>query len=535
VPYLLIQEYNKYVGKTKVNEPRMTIGKARNNDCVLDRPDISSQHCELFQYNNQVMVRDLNSKNGTFVDGTKITSPVSLKPGMSIGISSIILTYQGDDKSDGAMEGETPTLANQSLMLGTLKQKIHSRLWENKELKQLDITDEQKIKSKIETVAQEIIQEMQNDIPSWVDKNPLLKDICDEALGLGPIEALLRDSTITEIMVNNWDKIYIEREGKLELTNRQFTSNEQVLNVIRRIVAPIGRRIDESSPMVDARLKDGSRVNAIIHPLAISGPTLTIRKFSKTPYTMNDLEKFGTLSHKMNLFIQLCVEKKRNICITGGTGTGKTTLLNAVSGFISEKERIVTIEDAAELRLHQQHVVTLESKPPNIEGKGAVSIRKLVINSLRMRPDRIIVGECRGGEAFDMLQAMNTGHDGSLTTVHANSPRDGIARMENMVLMAEMNLPARSIRQQISSAIHLIIQLARLPDGSRRIVQISEITGMEGEVITMQDIFTFKQTGHDTHGKITGEFIYTGVMPKFFEGLRRAGISLPENMFGQEV
>lgn len=540
MPYLLIQENNKYVGKIKITPPLMTIGRKSTNNCVFNRPDISAQHCEIFLYNKQLMIRDSGSKSGTLVNGEKITSPISLQPGMQIHLSSILLTYQDDSFAQSSLsqsgkhkisEAEPPVLQEQSAVLVNLKRKIHNRLWENKEIKQLDITDEKKMKVKTEKIAKDIIQEMQNDIPGWVDKPLLLKDVCDEALGLGPLEDLLSDPTITEIMVNNWDKIYIERAGKLELTKRQFSDNEQVLNVIRRIVAPVGRRIDESSPMVDARLKDGSRVNAIINPLTVSGPSLTIRKFSRIPYLLKDLEGFETLSTKMHKFLKLCVDKKKNICVTGGTGSGKTTLLNAVSAFIPDDERIVTIEDSAELRLHQRHVVTLEAKPPNIEGKGAIPIRKLVINSLRMRPDRIIVGECRGGEAFDMLQAMNTGHEGSLTTVHANSPRDALARLENMVLMAEMNLPSRSIRQQIASAIHLIVHLARLPDGTRRIVQISEITGMETEVITMQDIFVFKQTGIDIQGKITGNFVHTGVMPKFFDTLRQMGVSFEKEIF----
>lgn len=332
-------------------------------------------------------------------------------------------------------------------------------------------------------------------------------------------------------MVNRFDRIYIERKGKIQLSGKQFTDNRQVVEVIRRIIAPIGRRIDESSPMVDARLADGSRVNAIIAPLALSGPTLTIRKFSKDPYTIRDLIKFGTLTDPMADFLRLCVTYRKNMCISGGTGSGKTTLLNVLTSFIPNDERIVTIEDAAELRLSQEHVVSLESKPPNIEGEGAIPIRKLVMNSLRMRPDRIVVGECRGGEALDMLQAMNTGHDGSLTTLHANSCRDAIARLETMVLMAGMDLPAKAIRDQIASAMDLMVHTARLTDGTRKITKIAAVGGMEGDIITLQDIFEFKQSGYDGSGKIIGKYEATGSIPSFIHELRQRGIEINMGIF----
>jgi pilus assembly protein CpaF len=346
------------------------------------------------------------------------------------------------------------------------------------------------------------------------------------------LEELLADETVTEIMVNRKDQIYVEQKGKLTLSEKKFISDEQVRGVIERIVAPLGRRIDESSPLVDARLKDGSRVNAVIPPLALKGPCITIRKFSKKPFKVHDLIRFGSMTNKMGEFLELAVANRQNIFISGGTGSGKTTLLNVMSGFIPEDERIVTVEDAAELQLPQEHVVSLESRPPNIEGKGAILIRDLVKNCLRMRPDRIVVGECRGGEALDMLQAMNTGHDGSLTTAHANSPRDALSRIETMVLMAGMDLPTRAIREQMASAVNLIVQQSRMTDGSRKITYITEITGMEGDKITLQDIFLFKQTGYDKEKqKVIGEYVATGMVPKFIDKLRSRGLNVNLEMF----
>ena len=345
-------------------------------------------------------------------------------------------------------------------------------------------------------------------------KARILYQMIDEILGLGPITPLLNDKDVSEVMVNGYDQVYVERHGKLELTEVKFKDNLHVAHIIEKIVAPLGRRIDESSPMVDARLSNGSRVNAIISPLSLCGPTITIRKFSEEPFTISDLIGFGTLTTHMAEFLKACVREKLNIIVSGGTGSGKTTMLNVISSFIPNDERIVTIEDAAELQLHQAHTVRLETRPANIEGKGEISIRDLVKNSLRMRPDRIIVGEVRSGEALDMLQAMNTGHDGSLTTGHANSPRDMLSRLETMVLMAGMDLPVRAIREQIASALDIIIQQTRLRDGTRRITHISEVQGMEGEVIILQDIFKFVQSGVDNKGKIIGKFEYTGIKPR---------------------
>jgi pilus assembly protein CpaF len=359
----------------------------------------------------------------------------------------------------------------------------------------------------------------------------MLEQITDEIIGLGPLEPLLRDETVTEIMVNGPRQVYIERNGRLELTNVVFQNDDHVMRIIDRIIAPIGRRIDESSPMVDARLTDGSRVNAIIPPLSLIGPVITIRKFSASPFTVDDLIRFGTSTPEMFDFLRACVEARLNIFVSGGTGSGKTTTLNVLSSFIPNDERIITVEDAAELQLRQEHVVTLESRPPNIEGRGAVPIRELVRNCLRMRPDRIIVGECRGGEALDMLQAMNTGHDGSMSTGHANSPRDMLARLETMVLMAGVDLPLRAIREQVSSAVDLIVHQSRLKDGSRRIEYITEVQGMEGDVIVMQDVFLFEQTGV-VEGKIQGRLRATGIRPKFVEKFEIKGINLPRGLFG---
>ncbi|MBU1124507.1 MAG: Flp pilus assembly complex ATPase component TadA [Candidatus Omnitrophica bacterium] len=420
-----------------------------------------------------------------------------------------------------------------------LKQRIHQRLISELNLKRLDaqtFTDTKKTQDLREKaqgmVSNFLAEESGNFIPSQEIRNQLVKEILDEALGYGCLEDLLEDDSITDIMVNNKNQVYIERKGKILLTDKRFTSNDQVKIVIERIIAPIGRRIDEAVPMVDARLPDGSRVNAIIPPLALSGPAVTIRKFRHEVFTAEEIITFNSLSREMADFIKASVLCRKNIIVSGGTGSGKTTFLNILSAFIHEGERILTIEDAAELRLHQRHWIRLESKPPTIEGKGAVTIRDLFRNTLRMRPDRIIIGECRGLETLDMLQAMNTGHDGSMTTIHANSTQDVLARLDSMILMSGVDLPIRAIREMISSAIDLIVHSARLPDGTRKIVQISELTGMKDDLhIELQDIFTFKQTGLDAEGNVLGCFQPKGNIPTFMDEIKIHGLKLPESIF----
>ena len=394
-----------------------------------------------------------------------------------------------------------------------------------------------------ETMLQELMRnelakvvDAQNLVLSVEERAAIIREIDDDALGLGPIQQLLEDHTVTEIMVNGHETIYVERNGVIALTPLRFADEEHLRRVIDRIVARVGRRIDESSPLVDARLPDGSRVNAVIPPLAVRGSSLTIRKFSETPYTVEDLIRFGSLTRPLADFLDGCVAAKLNILVSGGTGTGKTTLLNVLSSFIPSNERIVTIEDAVELKLQQDHVIVLESRPPNIEGTGAVSIRELVRNSLRMRPDRIVVGECRGGEALDMLQAMNTGHNGSISTIHANAPRDCIARLETLVLMAGMDLPLRAIREQVASAIDVIVQIQRLRDGSRRVTHVTEVMGMEGDTVVLQDAFTFDyQAGYTADGRHAGSVRATGLRPRFLDKFDEAGVPYNLTLFDPEA
>ena len=403
---------------------------------------------------------------------------------------------------------------------------------------------EQMVLSAVHQDAAQVEQVIGNYVEKVLEENPfavpvserskIVSDLKDEMLGLGPIEVLLKDPTVTEVMVNGPKKIFVERMGRLQLTDIQFHDDSHVMNIIERILSPIGRHIDESVPLVDARLEDGSRVNIIIPPLSLMGPCITIRKFATKALSVDNLITFGTLDRKMADFIKACIQARINILVSGGTGSGKTTTLNVLSSFIPENERIVTIEDAAELKLQQEHVVTLESRPANVEGNGEITIRDMVKNALRMRPDRIIVGEVRGGEALDMLQAMNTGHDGSLTTAHANNPRDALSRLETMVLMAGFEMPIRAIREQVSSAIELILQQSRLKDGSRKITYITEVQHMEGDVITTQDLFRFEQTGMDENGKLTGHFVSTGMQPGFMDKFQVNGVSLPDDFFMAE-
>ena len=412
-----------------------------------------------------------------------------------------------------------------------LKNKLHLQILDKVDLASLESMTEIRLRQEIATFVELILSENPAQIND-LERRMLVRDIQNEMLGLGPLELLMADATVSDILVNSYNQIYVERKGKLELTNVTFTDDKHLLRIIDKIVSRVGRRIDESSPMVDARLPDGSRVNAIIPPIALDGPMVSIRRFAVIPLKMADLVNgYKSLTPEMALMLEGLAKSKINMLISGGTGSGKTTLLNILSGFIPETERIVTIEDAAELQLQQAHVIRLETRPPNIEGKGEVNQRALVRNALRMRPDRIVIGEVRGAEAVDMMQAMNTGHEGSMTTIHANNPRDAVSRLENMVGMAGFNLPHKAARQQIASAITVIVQGNRLTDGQRKITSIQEITGMEGEVVTMQEIFAFRQTGIDAKGNVTGHFQATGIRPKFADKLRNHGVNLPDSMF----
>jgi pilus assembly protein CpaF len=419
-------------------------------------------------------------------------------------------------------------------MYQNLKAKIHRKLIERLDFSSIDLVDQDILGREIGRIVETLITE-ENTPLSTPERDSLVVDVMHETFGLGPIEPLLSDPDISDILVNRYNQVYIEKFGKLHKVDVTFRDDSHLLQIIDRIVSKIGRRVDESSPYVDARLPDGSRVNAIIPPLALDGPVLSIRRFGVDPLKMSDLLAFGSITHDMAKILEGCVKARLNILISGGSGTGKTTLLNILSEFIPDDERIVTIEDSAELQLKQEHVVRLETRPSNIEGKGEVTQRDLVRNTLRMRPDRIIVGEVRGGEALDMLQAMNTGHDGSLSTVHSNTARDALARLETMVLMAGMDLPERAIREQITSAINLIVHLQRLSDGSRKVVNISEITGLEGQTIVMQDIFVYEKKGIGPDKRVIGEFVPTGVRPWFMEKLRVSGFEISSHMFERKI
>jgi len=418
--------------------------------------------------------------------------------------------------------------------LSAIKVAIHHKLIQKLDLERINQLDRNTVKAEV-TEMVEVLAAEENAPMTLTERERLSQEVLDEVFGLGPLEPLMKDHSISDILVNTYKSVYIERNGLLERTSASFRNDQHLMSIIDRIVSAVGRRIDESSPMVDARLADGSRVNAIIPPLAIDGPCLSIRRFGRDPLTANEMVENGSLTTKMLELLRGCVYSRLNVLVSGGTGAGKTTLLNVLSSFISNRERIVTIEDAAELQLHQDHVVRLETRPPNVEGKGAVRQRELVTNSLRMRPDRIIVGEVRGEEALDMLQAMNTGHDGSLTTIHANTPRDALARLETMVAMANFNIPDTAIRRQMASAIDVVVQVTRLSDGKRRVTNLAEVTGMEGEVVTMQDIFIYKKMGIGENGEVLGQFLPTGIRPKFAERLVTSGIHLPVEMFEQTV
>jgi len=526
-----------------LQKQEITLGRGPSSDVVLARGNVSKSHARIAWVGSELVVTDLGSTNGTFVNGKRVTEPrrVGTSDRILIGDFSIAARFQPSSECSDACDEATPPSAGQ---LGDTERherfckEIHDRLIEELDLRRLDLDrlGQQELRARAERTVRDLVDRMQQagTLPAQVDAEQLLRDVINEALGLGPLEGLLADEEITEILVNRADQIYVERNGKLTLSEKTFSSDQAVLAVIERIVAPLGRRIDESSPLVDARLKDGSRVNAIIPPLALAGPCVTIRKFKRDALRIEDLVNHQTLTPQMADFLKTCVRARKNIVISGGTGSGKTTTLNVISSFIPSSERIVTIEDAAELQLPQEHWVRLESRPANLEGKGAITIRDLVKNCLRMRPDRIVVGECRSGEALDMLQAMNTGHDGSLTTLHANTPRDALARLETLVLMAGMDLPAKAIRDQIASAVQLIVQQSRFSDGSRKICFITEIAGMEGDVITMQDIFAFRQEGFTEDGRVRGKFVASGFVPRFYEDLRRRGVAVDTSVFQED-
>ncbi|MFO1337607.1 MAG: ATPase, T2SS/T4P/T4SS family [Burkholderiaceae bacterium] len=560
-------------GPLRIHAPRCVIGK--DTDCEVTLPGwrVSRRHAEVFVSNDRVYVRDLDSTFGTLVNERKLEQAhvVADNDEIRIGSHSLKVTWHrpGGDEAQAEpapaatrqpqpavrrsapaaavppaaapeqpaapapapAEPDMPAMASEEHY--KFRRLLHDRLLEAFDVRRTDthrMADDD-LRELTERLIRELIQKMGDDLPRDIDREKLLEEVRDEAIALGPLEPLLADPTVTEIMVNRHDEVFVERGGQLQRWPAVFTSDRAVQGIIERIVAPIGRRIDESSPMVDARLKDGSRVNAVIPPLALKGPSITIRKFSKRKLGAEDLLKFGSASPAMIEFLQVCVEKRKNMLISGGTGSGKTTLLNILSNFIPNGERIVTIEDAAELQLHHSNIVSLEARPANIEGKGHISIRDLVKNSLRMRPDRVVVGECRGGEALDMLQAMNTGHDGSLTTAHANSPRDMLARLEVMVLMAGMDLPVTAIREQVASAIDIIVQQTRFACGTRKVTSIVEVTGVESGKIQLQEVFAFEQTGVSAAGKTQGYFVGRGFVPEFYEELARIGQPLDLSIF----
>lgn len=586
----VVVTYDKGKGQEKINCPgkTATIGKARENMVQIRGWRIAHSHAVLEQTEKGIFVEDRSEGSGVYVNSNKVTRYGPLRSADVITIGGYELRVGISDQSGADTKPVVPPPAStpeasiseqkveevpvaeksekqeesfedmsMKTMIGNVshfqtavggelqeakdaqkymwRNRVHQEVLRMMDLRRTDIgsMDEEQLRANIEGLIDEAIKGMESQLPDDIDRKQLKKDVLNEAIGLGPLEELLADDTVTEIMVNAFDDIYVEQGGNLTKSHVSFSSDEAVMSAIERIVTPLGRRIDESSPLVDARLKDGSRVNAIIPPLALKGPCITIRKFSKEKLTYKDLLRFKSANEGMVSFMRTAVEQRCNVIISGGTGSGKTTLLNILSNFIPHDERVVTVEDAAELQLSQPHLVSLESRPPNVEGKGAVPIRELVKNCLRMRPDRIVVGECRGGEALDMLQAMNTGHDGSLTTAHANTPRDLIARLEVMVMMSGMDLPVKAIREQVASAVDIVVQQTRFSDGSRRVTHISEVTGVEGDIVQLNDIFVYKQRGFDENGKVQGEFMATGQVPQLYQDLRERGIQVDMSIFGE--
>lgn len=508
----------------EISKDPFLIGRAPDVDLILTESTVSRKHAQIVLFNGKYFLEDLNSTVGIRINDVPV-SKGELRDCDQITIGPFNLTF--------AIQTEDQSIKETDKEIYALKKEFHRELFNQIDLKKisLDSDSDDDLKRRTRTTLEAIIQKNQKRIPNTISIDQFLKELLDEILGLGPIEPFLADPEITEVMVNGSSQIYIEKKGRLILTGKRFMGDELVRTAIERIVHPLGRRIDESSPMVDARLRDGSRVNAIIPPISLNGPTITIRKFPSSQMSVEQLIENQSLTKKMSEFMTFCVANRMNVLISGGTGSGKTTLLNVLSGFIPPGERIVTIEDAAELRLAQPHVISLETRPANMEGKGLVTVRDLVRNSLRMRPDRIVIGECRGGEAFDLLSAMNTGHDGSLSTIHANSPRDALSRLETLVLMAGMDLPARAIRQQIASAIQLIVQQSRFSDGSRKVTHIVEVTGMEGETFTLQEVYRYKKEGWSEEGKVKGRFETSGLIPMFCSRLRNEGHTIPADWF----
>ncbi len=559
------------VGEFQCIHSECQIGKDPSQLIVLRGLKISKNHATLRQDKNGIFIEDNKSITGLKVNDQRYKSygPIATTDKIQVGDYQLRV-HTSDPQYDAqsapreaagnSVHSGVPSPQEQSALVSIVPQaekqqssvidhelikkikirnewrrKVHTELLKLMDLRRVNVNEMSDIELRIqsESLINQIIAGFS--LPADIEVSSLVKEVLDETIGLGPLEALIADPDVSEIMVNSHDQIFYEKAGKLYLSDIAFSDDQAVLGAIERIVTPIGRRIDESSPMVDARLKDGSRVNAVIPPLALKGPCITIRKFMQRRLGCDDLVKFGSMNTAMASFLEMAVKQKRNIVISGGTGSGKTTLLNVLSNFIPDNERIVTVEDAAELQLYQPNLVSLEARPPNQEGKGAVEIRDLVKNCLRMRPDRVVIGECRGGEALDMLQAMNTGHDGSLTTAHSNSPRDCISRLEVMVMMAGMDLPVLAIREQITSAVNIIVQQSRFSDGSRRVTSICEVTGLEGSIVQLSEIFKFEQTGFNEQGKVQGYYTATGTMPEFYEQLRRQGVKVQLDIFDKEA
>ena len=579
----------EWVVEAPAEGARLVVGRSHETDVVIDDPSVSRAHARILMRSGKLLVEDARSLGGTFVNGERVTRATPLSPGDVVKVGRSRLEVEGDKPSAALTETAqmpgvekeqvpgagaepkpeaasadapakeepapppeaarpaSPTAFSEMFKDATIlctdemmamKSRIHNLV-----LAQIDPLGTNAGKAKDGALAAEaeacldrVLREVSHELPDGVPHDSLRQALLDELVGYGPISPMLRKPEITEIMVNGPDRIFVECAGRLYETGVRFFSEQHLVQIIQRIVEPLGRHVDDASPMVDARLPDGSRVNAVVPPLALDGASMTIRKFAERKLTTDDLIRFGSMTKEMALFLEEAVKARKNILVSGGTGSGKTTLLNILSQFIPEGERIVTVEDSAELKLSHRNIVRLEARPANVEGKGRVTIRDLVINCLRMRPDRIIVGECRGPEALDMLQAMNTGHDGSLTTAHANNPRDALSRLENMVMMAGYDLPSSAIREQISSAIDLIVQQTRLPDGSRKIVKIVEVTGRENDVIQMQDIFEFRQSGIGEGGAVEGEYSATGNIPFFIEERRKSGtLGLDMSVFVPKV